>query len=257
MQSEHFIFDNIKSQDMEEMWLVRMESGLVESPFFGGQDIEEEWVGDRITPYDYGIQLNPIEFTIKISPLDKKWTPQLKNAIGRWLIHREYKLFQTCDDLGKYYYVKCVEAPNFKLASNRGYLELTFRSNSAFAWSPTYIDSHDLRINPTSKIITMDNLSNINQNYRPIIEIELTGGSTGVTLKNLSNGGLNFEFVGLSPNELISVDNENEFILSNNPLSNPFSKFDGDFLELVYGVNQIEVFGKCIIRTKMQFPILQ
>lgn len=256
MQSEYFIFDGIKSSDMEEMYSVRMESGLATSPFFGGQDVEEEWVGNRITPYDYGTQLNPIEFTIQISPLDKEWTPQLRNAIGRWLVHREYKSFQTCDDLGKYYYAKCIEAPNFQLASNRGYLELTFRTNSAFAFSPVYISDYNLSDNATTRIIEMDNYSNINQNYKPKIEIQMTG-STSVILKNLSNGGKVSAFTNLSPSEIVSIDNENEFIVSDNLLSNPFSKFNRNWLELAYGINRIEVTGKCIIRTKSQFPILQ
>lgn len=257
MQSEYFIFDGVKSQDMEEMYSVRMESGLAESPFFGGQDIEEEWVGNRITPYDYGTQLNPIEFTIQISPLDKEWTPQLRNAIGRWLVHREYKSFQTCDDLGKYYYAKCIEAPNFQLASNRGYLELTFRTNSAFAFSPVYISDYNLSDNATTRIIEMDNYSNINQNYKPKIEIQLVDGETDITLKNLSNGGKEFKFVGLSPNEIVSIDNQNEFIVSSNPLSNPFSKFNENWLELVYGTNQILVTGVCKLWVKSIFPILQ
>ena len=256
MQSEYFIFDGIKSQDMEEMYLIRMESGLVTSPFFGGQDVEEEWVGNRITPYDYGTQLNPIEFTIQISPLDKEWTPQIRNAIGRWLVHRDYKLFQTADDLGKYYYARCIEAPNFQLASNRGYLELTFRTNSAYSWSPIYIESFDLIDNVKTTTIELDNLSNINQNYKPKVEIEMVG-STDVTLKNLSNGGKIFEFKDLFDGEIVSVDSENEEIVSSRVTSNPFAKFNGEWLELVYGRNAIQVSGKCRIRVKSQFPILQ
>lgn len=257
MQSEYFIFDGIKSKDMENMYSIRTTSGLVESPFFGGQDSEEEWIGSRITPYDYRTQLKPIEFTIQISPLEKEWTPQMRNAIGRWLIHREYKSFQTADDLGKYYYARCIDAPNFQLASNRGYLELTFRTNSAFAFSPIYVDEFNLSNNNTSKVIELENLSNINQNYRPIIEIQLVNSETDVTLKNLSNGGKETKFTKLIANETVSIDNQNEIIVSSRATSNPFSKFNGEWVELVYGTNRIEVFGKCIIRTKMQYPILQ
>lgn len=257
MQSEHFIFDGIKSADMNQ-YLIRMDGGGISSPFFGGQDIQEVRMKNKITPYHFGTEKEPIEFTIQISPLDKEWTPQKRNKIGKWLIHEDYKLFQTADDLGKYYYVIATEASEFELYNNdKGFITITFRSNSPYAWSPIYVNSYDLSTNTTTTIIELDNLSNINKNYRPKIEIELVGGETGVQLRNLSNGGQIFKFEGLSANERVSIDNENEVIKSDIPLSNPFLKFNRNFLELVYGTNRIEVTGKCKIWTKMQFPILQ
>ena len=93
--------------------------------------------------------------------------------------------------------------------------------------------------------------------YKPKIEIELVNNNTDVSLKNLSNNGEIFSFTGLKPNEIISIDNENEFIKSNNQLSNPFSKFNRKWLKLVYGVNRLEVTGQCNIAVKSQFPIAQ
>lgn len=256
MQSEYFIFNGIKSIDMKQ-YLIRMDSGGIPSPFFGGQDIQEARMKNKIMPYHFGTEKEPIEFTIQISPLDKEWTPQMRNEIGKWLIHEDYKLFQTADDLGKYYYVIATEASEFELYNNKGFITITFRNNSPYAWSPVYVSDYDLSTNVTTKIIEMDNLSNINKNYRPKIEIQLVDGETNVQLKNLSNGGQIMKFEGLNPNERVSIDNENEVIQSDIPLSNPFLKFNRNFLELVYGTNQIEVTGKCKIWTKMQFPILQ
>lgn len=256
MQSEHFIFNGIKSIDMDQ-YIVRVEGGTTPSPFFGGQSISEEFVGDRITPYHFKTTKSPIEFTIEISPVDEEWTPKRRNEVGKWLVHDEYKQFQTTDDMGKMYYAIVTEAPNFTLYGNRGYIPFTFRTNSPYAWSPVYVDKFNLSNNTTSKIITMDNLSNINKNYRPIVEIELVNEETDVKLKNLSNKGTEFSFSGLVANEIVSINNENEDIVSNRATSNPFSKFNKNWLELVYGENRIEVTGQCIIRTKMQFPILQ
>lgn len=152
----------------------------------------------------------------------------------------------------------CVDAVNLNLyQGNKGYMEVTFKTSSPYAWTPIYVDEFNLSDNNTTKIIEMENISNVVKTYSPKIEIQLLNGATGVTLKNLSNGGKEFKFEGLYPNERVSIDNENHFILSDKPFSNPFAKFNGNFLELVYGVNQIEVTGKCKIWTKMQFPILQ
>lgn len=258
MQSEHFIFNGVKSSDMDQ-YIVRMDSGGVQSPFFGGQDIEEEYVGSRITPYHFGTTKRPIEFTVQISPLDKEWTPQRKSEIGRWLIHDTYKEFQTADDMGKYYYAIVIEAPNFELYSNKGFIPITFRTSSPYAWSPVYVDSFDISM-MSGNVIELSNLSNINVNYKPTIEIEFSGkeGELSATLRNLSNGGKEFKLTKRYKSEVVSIDNENEEMVSNRQLSNPFSGFNGDWFELVYGINRIEVLGDVKrVRTKMRFPIIQ
>lgn len=256
MQSEHFIFNNIKSIDMDQ-YLIRTKGGAVSTPFFGGQSIKEDHMKGRITPYHTGTELDNIEFTIEISPLEKEWTPQRKNEIGKWLIHDTYKPFQTIDDLGKFYYAIVTKMPDFEMYGNQGFIPVTFRTNSAFAWSPVYLDEFDLSDNTTTTIIALNNLSNINRNYFPKIEIELVGTEKNVTLRNLSKAGEIFGFTNLLLNETVSVDNENEIIVSNKANSNPFEKFNRNWLELVYGVNNIEVTGKCKIWVKSQFPILQ
>jgi phage-related protein len=245
------------------------ESGFVETPYWGSADIEEEISVKRIIPYDYGLKLEPIEFTVQLVLMDKymrpkTWSPQERNKIARWLLkdRDRYKSFQTSDDLGKFYYVKCISVGELNLINTQGYLEVTFRTNSPYAWSPIYIENYDLSDNTTSRIIELENKSNILKYYRPKIEIELVGDTTSLQIKNLSNGGKIMKFEDLIPNEIISIDCENEIIKSNRPTSNPFSKFNVGmnyryWCDLVYGVNKIEVSGKCIIRIKSQFPIAQ
>ncbi len=265
MQSEHFIFDGVKSSDMG-IYLISVDSGLISSPFFGGQSPEGEWVQGKSTAYHYGINKEPIEFTIQISPLEKEWTPQLRNKVGRWLIQDMYKPFQTADDMGKTYYAMCTDAPNFELAHNRGYLELTFITNSPYAWSPIYIETFNL-LNDTTKIIELDNMSNVTKYHYPKIEISLLnldGSATNtkqVKIRNLSDGGRELilgvknDLVG---NEVISMDCENEIIKTANPIhSNVFSKFNRNWLRLVYGKNRLEVNGRCSLKLKLQYPILQ
>lgn len=256
MQSEHFIFNGIHSADMEQ-YLVRTKSGAIPSPYFGGQNIQESYLKGKLTPYHFNTTLNPIKFTIEISPLEKEWTPQRKNELGKWLLHDTYKSFQTADDLGKYYYAIVTGMPQFELYGNKGFIPITFRTNSAFAWSPIYIEHFDLSENIESQIITLNNLSNINKKYRPKFEFKLIGGETNVKFKNLSNNGQITEFSDLLTTETISIDFENEIIESSLLMSNPFSKFNKNWLELVYGVNQIEVNGKIKLWVKSQFPILQ
>lgn len=262
MESMYFIFDGVKSSDMG-LYNVRIdEGGFIETPYWGGANVDEERLKNRLTPYDYGLDLEPIEFSVQFALLDKdlkprKWSPQERNKVARWLIgdRERYKAFQTSDDLGKFYYVKCVSGGNLNLMNTEGYTELTFRSNSCYAWSPTYIDNFNLGDNNTTQIIELENRSNVLKYYHPKVEIEFI--DTDVQIKNLSDGGRVFELKDLKSNEIVSIDNENQIMISNNPLSNPFSQFNRNWLRLVYGVNRLEVKGRCIIKIKSCFPIAQ
>lgn len=269
MISEYFIFNNVKSSDMEQ-FIVKTGSGGVKVPFFGGQTVQEETVPGRITPYHFGTTKDPLEFTLEISPLDKEWTPKRKSQLAQWLIHDNYKPFQTADDLGKVYYVIATKAPEFELYGNKGFVEITFRTNSAYAWTKNFIEDYNLsepdsEVDNTS-VITINNLSNIGAPFYPKLYVELTGEDLGgeenrwksrdLKFKNLSNGGNEMCFKGLELKEGLFIDCENEIVESGKEMSKPFTKFTGQWLELVYGENRIEVTGKCTLRTEMQFPIL-
>lgn len=242
--------------------------GFVEVPYWGNTSVSEKKINNRLTPYFYSASREPIEFKVQFALVDEhnnpvEWTSEERNRIARWLVHDEYKEFQTADDLGKRYFVICTNAVNLNLINTRGYIELNFKTNSPYAWSPVYIDKFDLSNNGSTTIIELENKSNVVKEFNPLIEIELVNGETNVELKNLSNGGKTMKFEGLRPNEIVSIDTQNKIIKSNIQNSNPFSKFNTGaynkryWLDLVYGINQVSVSGKCIIHTKMRFPIAQ
>ena len=260
MESQYFIFDGIKSKDMD-LHIMRIDhSGFVDSPYWGSQDIQEERHKNKIKAYYYGVSKEPIEFTIQLVLMDKnnkpkKWTPRERFKIAKWLLQDTYKEFQTSDDLGKIYYAICTSEANLQLINQEGYMELTFKTNSPYAWSPVYIDTFDLSNNTTKTTITLHNGSNILKKFMPKVEIEMKG-STAVTLKNLTNGGKEFTIKNRATSEVISFDNENKIIKSSLN-TNPFGSFNRNWLELVEGENRIEVTGKCILTVKSQYPIAQ
>ena len=262
MESMYFIFDGVKSSDMD-LYIMQIDhSGFIETPYIGSTDIKEEKIHNKTTPYFYGVDRENLEFTVQFVLMDKygnpkKWTPQDRNKIARWLIHDEYKEFISSDDLGKRYMVIATSDSNLNLINTQGYVEVTFRCNSPYAWSPVYINSFDLSNNTTSTIIELENMGNVIKRYRPKLEIQMMG-DTSVTLTNLSDGGREFKLFDLRTDEIISIDNENEIILSNYPVNiNPLANFNRNWLELVFGVNQIKVIGRCKIWVKSCFPIAQ
>ncbi|WIV10546.1 phage tail domain-containing protein [Proteiniborus sp. MB09-C3] len=256
MESPYFIFDGIKSSDMG-LYIIELEPGRSLTPYWGSQSVIERNSRRKITTNLIGINRYPIEFNVKFSLLKNQWTTQKRNEIARWLLHDTYKEFQTCDDLGKYFYAICNSSSDLNLIHNRGYFELTFRTNSQFAWSPIYISEFDLSDNVSTKIIEVENKSNVVKYFYPKLQFSLKNNTTNFSIRNLSNGGKVFSFENLNPNETVGVDNEEKIVLSDNPMSNPFSKFNRNWLALVQGVNYLEITGQCDLKFKQRFPIAQ
>lgn len=253
--STTFIFDNIKSSDMG-LYNIRLDSGGTSSPYISRQDIIEDEIINSHKPLLYGTRKRPIEFTLIFSTLEEEFNSKKRLEIARWLIHDEYKAFQTTDYLGKIFNVIAISDVEFiEFGSNKGYFEVTFRCDAPWAWSPTYVEYYDLSNNSSKTIITMENNSNVLRYYYPEIEFKLEGSSIGVTLKNLSDGGREFKFTGLKQGETIYVDNERNTIITDEINTYRISDFNKNWLRLVYGKNQIEVTGQCRIQTRMKYPL--
>lgn len=264
MESQYFIFDGVKSHDMR-LHIVRVDQsgGFVETPYWGGASVNEEFSRNRIAPYFYGIERDTIEFTLEFTLLDdymqpKKWTSRDRYEIARWLLHDEYKEFQISDDLGKFYNIICIDPANLNLINSSGYVELTFKNASPYALSPVYIDHFNIIGTQT---IEIENQSNVLKYYNPKIEFVTSSNTSEVALRNLSNGGKEMTFSNLLGNETISIDTENKIIKSDKRGRNPFADFNVGkeryWMDLVYGINQIEVTGNIELFIKSQFPIAQ
>ena len=268
MESQFFIYDGIKSSDMD-LHIMRIDhSGFIETPYTGSVDIKQEKVAKKHTPYFFGVERDNIEFTVQLVLMDKynqprKWSSQERYKIAKWLFHDEYKEFISSDDIGKRYFCIATSDSNLNLINTQGFLEVTFTCNAPYGFSPVYVESFDLTGNTTSTIIEIENKSNILTRYYPKLEIEypsMTGfaDSTNVTLKNLSDGGREFKLTDVKKGETYSFDNENRIIKSSRQVNlNPLTHFNRNWLNLVYGVNQIEVSGKVNIYLKMEYPIIQ
>lgn len=267
MESQYFIFDGVKSSQMD-LYIMRIEqTGFMPTPYIGSVNIHESKSRKRIKPYFYGVDREPIEFPpLQLVLMDKygqakNWTSDDRSRIARWLIHDEYKPFQTTDDLGKYYYVLAISDTDLNLINSQGYMEVVFRTNSPYAFSPIYRDFFDLSNNNTSTIIEIENKSNILKHYNPLIKIKMEGG-TEVEIKNLSSAGKVMKIENLLPNETIEIDCQNRIITSDKMGQNPFAGFvkhEGKryWMDLVHGKNRLEISGRFKVEFTMQFPILQ
>lgn len=260
MKNTDFIFDGIKSSDMG-LYVVSIDGGLHRDTIYGGQSIIEGKVGKKPNPYFLRTEKQPIEFEVVFSLLEGKWTPEKRFEIAKWLIHDDYKSFQTVDDLGKFYYTMVINPWELEYAGDdKGYVRVTFRTDAYHAWSPVYFQTFDLRNNLTTTNIILENKSNVCKYYYPKVEFTLDGDSTGITLKNLNDGGREFKFENLNLGETISVNNGSsgvKAIVSDLAGVYRLDNFNKKWLRLVYGQNNIQVTGKCILKIKSQFPIVR
>jgi len=250
-----FIFNGINSQAMG-LYVVHMDSGEVSNPFMSAQEIKEEECYNSHIPAFFGVKKKPLEFEITCSLLDEEFTLAKKMELGRWLCKETYCDFISEDNPEIIYSVIMTNQADFmSVESFKGYFKLQFRANAPWGYSPSYLNTFDLSTITVPTTITVTSYCNVLLNYYPEIEFTLASTNTGLSLKNLSNGGLTSTFTGLTQLETIYINNEKKQIISDLSLYR-LSKFNKIWLKLVYGVNRIEVTGKCTLSFRCKFPLL-
>ena len=256
MEHTDFIFDGQDSKDMG-LKIIRLRGGMVESPYFSKTTTKKKQSISDYKPYFQGVSNETLSFKITVSPLDKKWTPVFKRKIGKWLSKKNYKEFQTYDDLSKYYYAICTDVGNLNTVDERGYIELTFETSSPYAYSPVHINNYNLLGNDTYTDIALENNSNIDDYFYPKIEFLLDPTETSFSIENLSDNNRLFEFTGLTGGETVSVDNDRKIIITDIAETYRLANFNKNWLRLLYGENVLRITGKVELQIKMQFPIVQ
>lgn len=247
-ESLNFYYDGIYSQDMG-LVNVNVSSGLQEEPFYGGREIIEEQIIGKNKPNFYDIQETPLSFNVSFA-FEETWDYDKIREVARWLIKNNYKELYFTDNVDKRYYAIVIDNP--RLIHNclkQGYVELTFRCNAPYAFSPIYTTQYDLSGISSPTTITFNNQGD--DILKPEIEI-LKYGAGDFSITNLTNGSQVFSFTGLADQETVYVNNELRQIISDSG-SYRYDNFNGNYLELVYGNNSLEVSGAAIINFRYQY----
>lgn len=256
MNNTAFIFDGVNSLD-KGLHIIKINDGIFSSPYISRQNIIEEQMPKKHIPIYYTVQKQSFEFEVIFSLLDEEFTPENKYDLARWLIQDEYKEFISTDYVGKIFYVIATNQADFMSGgNNKGYFSLNFRTNAPWAYSPVEIQTYDLSAITIPTTIQIENKSNALKHYKPEIQIELMGNSTGVELHNLSIGNNKLTLSNLNTNEIIYINNETKQIVSNLAGAYRLSSWNKQPLILTHGINNIRVSNKCKITIRNQFPIL-
>lgn len=258
----NFMYNGISNRDMGVILIRSGNSSAVKQQFLVNSDLLTEKIKNNDIPYVYGVNRKVRTLQITIAKIDDNGdiAPLTYNdrvALVNWLCPDDnFHEFISEDFPEIIYYVYFNEGEFTNVNSNQGYITLTGIMNAPYAFSPISYQQWDLSTNTTSKIIEVENKSNVLYYYTPnVVEFTLVGNNRNFKLVNRTNGNKVFEFTELDESETICV-NSNLQILSSTKKER-ISKFNLGFeaLELVRGVNRLEIYGKCIFKIRQQFPM--
>lgn len=226
---------------------VNTSSGMLEEPFFAEKAIHEIKIKGNPKPYFQQTELSPLQFNVSFS-FDEAFDSTKLRDIASWLCNQSYyQPLYFSDNPNKVYFALVVESPTLIHNSlEQGYINLTFRCNSPYSYSTENTG--------TSKTLFTNNGDLI---VRPELWITKTVGDGDVSIINQTNSNLTLTFTGLTLNEEVYIDNENEYIESSLEGIYRYDNHNGNFLEMLTGNNTLSVNGDCTLSWRWRNIFLQ
>lgn len=252
MQNKEFIFDGRNSSEFG-LQIVKLDSGFSPNLYIGGQEIREINAPNRREPYFLRTEKNVLEFEVTFTLGNKKFTPQIKNQIARWLCKNDYRTFQTTDFIGKMFYVIMTNQSDLQtLGYDEGYFTAVFRCNAGYGFTLPRADYYDLSTNTGTTRITINNESNVYEDYKPVTKITKVGAGSIRLINRTSNVETRID--NCVNGEEIYIDHYNKTIISSHRMY-ILNDFNKKWFKLAFGVNQIDAIGSCHLEINSQYPI--
>ena len=240
-----FIFNNIPSE-YYGLRIFNFGNGGNENQSSGGDiSLITQDVYRRPIPYFYGVNQDkvltfPIVFG-SYSALDKT----TQDLIHKWLFGQMgyKKLIVVQEDMTDIYYNCFLVDPKSVYIGNLGYaFEATVVCDSPWAWS---YDKTFARAYTTDNID--DNFvfvnESVNKDYLyPEISFTLNSLGSGITITNVTDNNRQFIFTGITPLEIITIDNDRQTLSSSTGLYR-LSRFNLNWFRLLQGMNTINISG--------------
>lgn len=255
-----FIIDGVSSASLgidDSVVLVR-NSAEISMPWIGSKSIIETKAISIDVPYFHGTSKEPLAFSLMFAVSNDAYTHDTLLTLGEIFGKDNYVSFQTLDDLDKTYYViPSGEISLITYGQYKGWFEIKFRTNAPYAWTtastPTVSATPSLQYAITNTSNVMDSKYR-EIRYYPKVTIVLSGGATGMTITNVTNGSLETTLTGLTADSTVTIDNKLKLVTDSNG-DNQFSKFNKVWLYLVEGENVLEFSDNATVTIYTEFPI--
>lgn len=188
------------------------------------------------TSYD-----NVLSFTLTFGCKQGKTRLEV-SEINNWLIgHDDYKkLYIEQEDMVNIYF-NCI-LNDFKIVSIAG-IPYAFECEVVCdrGWGLENEKDYIYNVSSTGNSFSHNNTSHTNKITLPVLTIKMSGGGD-ITITNVTNDNYQTKLTGLNSGEIITLDCENEIILSSLGLMR-LSNFNKHWFELLPGNNNITITG--------------
>lgn len=214
LESLSFTFNGISCEDMG-LVMINDGGGLYEENFLPSRRIIETTIANKNTP-NYGkVELTPLSFSISFFIEEWESRDNLR-AIARWLFTDYYKPLWFSSNPSRILYAMVDGDPKlFHNGLKQGYVTVNFRCNSPFSFSEPNTEVFNVNGSFDFNLFNEGDLT-----IRP--NMKITCLSVGdISIKNHQNNQ-EFKITNVQPNEIITVDCNNETIVSSLEYINRF-----------------------------------
>lgn len=244
--SENFYFNNISSKSMG-IELVSFDNNTFNQIGMTYQESIDKQDSPSSTPFYINsdnkdteeIVLNLI--LVNNNDEAQVWDEMKIEEVYDWLVTEDFAQFISEDNLDKIYYFKVSKIVKQFTHGETGYLEVTFKPYSNYSYIKSTLEGNNT--------IIVNNLSNVDNNYKPVIELTGTGE---VSIVNTTVGSEPFTITGLEGK--VIVDNLFRTVQSEDG-KNLLPKCNRKWIQLTKGKNVLTVTGGTA-KVICEFPMI-
>jgi phage-related protein len=241
-----FIYDSVPSETYGLLISDIDAQAINQSMGSSAMEIYEQKIYRRTVPFFYGsTTANKLSFKFSAFSEDEL-TAEDFQQVQRWLFSsRTYKRFQIDQlDMQSVYFNCILNTPEIVRVGNliQGF-NCTVECDSPFAYNFPKTVTYTYTDAVIDSTVTFYNSSDDTGAYLypiTVITVNTFGGDVSIT--NLDDSNRVFSFTGVSPNEVLTVNNSLQTISSSTGLRR-LSYFNKHFLRLVPGVNRLRIQG--------------
>jgi phage-related protein len=241
-----FQYKNIPSETFNLRISSTSSSGMEKSMGSTNMEVISQKIFRRPRPFLLGMTPSPVmSFGVEITSPDYI-DAETFQKIQAWLFSsRTYdKLMVFQPDIQNSYFNCIFNNPETIYSGNRiSGVSATVECDSPFAWEFAKTTTYTYTVPIVDSTIVFNNRSDDTGNYLyPNLVITINSLGSSVSITNSDDSSRVFSFTGLSPSEVLTINNDLQTISSSTGLKR-MSTFNKNFLRLVPYLNHLQVQG--------------
>jgi len=239
-----FIFDG-KPSEIFSLKIFTPDGSESTNP--GSNDVEllTEEVYRKARTYLLGVRHSSVlEFDVSFIS-EAELTSADLGLIQGWLFgHNSYKTLQIVQaDMDTTYFNCILKNPTVYKIGNLIYgVNVRVVCDAPWGWTFEKSLSNDYVVANVTDTIVFNNTSHDNDYLYPEVVFTMNSSGGDLTIENTDDASRQFIFTGLSPNEIMTVDNERNIISSSTGLRR-LSTFNKNWFRFVKGYNFLDITG--------------